>query len=173
MLFRFTVLMFVDCMSLGIYKYLHNERISKNTICGIGTMMRETAIQNTVRLEYAKRGYQLFRNNSGCLKNDDGVPIRFGLGNDSKAANRVYKSSDLIGWEPVTITPDMVGQTIARFVSIECKPGDWTPAAPPQPGAKGERWHHEEAQRRWLDMVVKAGGTGLMVSGTGIKDTSS
>jgi hypothetical protein len=30
-------------------------------------------------------------------------------------------SGDLIGWTPVTITPDMVGKTIAVFTSVETK----------------------------------------------------
>ena len=30
-------------------------------------------------------------------------------------------SADLIGWTPIIITPDMVGQTVAVFTSIEAK----------------------------------------------------
>lgn len=30
-------------------------------------------------------------------------------------------SADLIGWVPVVVTPDMVGQTVAVFVSVETK----------------------------------------------------
>ena len=30
-------------------------------------------------------------------------------------------SSDLIGWRSLTITPDMVGQTVAVFAAIEVK----------------------------------------------------
>ena len=32
-------------------------------------------------------------------------------------------TSDLIGWQSVTITPEMVGQRVARFVAVECKSG--------------------------------------------------
>lgn len=32
-------------------------------------------------------------------------------------------SSDLIGWTPITITADMVGNTHAVFTAIECKTG--------------------------------------------------
>jgi ribosomal protein S19 len=30
-------------------------------------------------------------------------------------------SGDLVGWEPITITPEMVGQQIAVFTSVEVK----------------------------------------------------
>lgn len=30
-------------------------------------------------------------------------------------------SSDLIGWTPVVITPDMIGKTVAVFTAIEVK----------------------------------------------------
>jgi hypothetical protein len=52
-------------------------------------------------------------------------------------------SSDLIGWTPVTITPDMVGTTIAVFTAVEVKTG---------------RVRVTEAQTRFLDAVTAAGG---------------
>lgn len=66
-------------------------------------------------------GMRLYRNNSGMLYNEAGVPVRFGLGNDSAKVNKLFKSGDFIGWYPLTITPDMVGQTVAVFVNIEVK----------------------------------------------------
>ncbi len=54
----------------------------------------------------------MFRNNVGAIKNHKGQWIRFGL---------VKGSSDLIGWTPVKITRNMVGQTVAVFTAIECK----------------------------------------------------
>ncbi len=36
-------------------------------------------------------------------------------------AGLVKGSSDLIGWTPVTITQDMVGQTVAVFTGVETK----------------------------------------------------
>jgi hypothetical protein len=61
----------------------------------------EQAIQNDIRLELGHGSARLFRNNTGCLRNDRG--------------------RDLIGWKTVEITPDMVGMTVAVFTAIEVK----------------------------------------------------
>ena len=52
-------------------------------------------------------------------------------------------SSDLIGWKAVAITPDMVGQSLAVFVSVEVK----TP-----------RGSFQTGQRPWLNSVEEFGG---------------
>lgn len=52
-------------------------------------------------------------------------------------------SGDLIGWRSITITPEMVGTTIAQFVSLEAKEG---------------AGRLEIEQRAWLDAVNAAGG---------------
>ena len=54
----------------------------------------------------------MFRNNTGALKDAQGRLVRYGL---------CKGSSDLIGWRSLTITPDMVGQTVAVFAAIEVK----------------------------------------------------
>jgi len=64
---------------------------------------------------------RLFRNNSGVLMNEVGVPVRFGLGNESSKFNKQFKTGDFVGWFPVTITPEMVGKTVAVFANIEAK----------------------------------------------------
>jgi hypothetical protein len=76
----------------------------------------------------------LYRNNCGVLQDRRGVPVRYGL---------QPGSSDLIGWRTVTITPDMVGQQVAVFTSIEVK----TPTGRVKP-----------EQQQWLDAVQAAGG---------------
>ncbi len=124
-------------------------------------MSSESAAQNAIRLEYARRGYNLFRNNNGVLKNENGVPVRYGLANETKEENKIYKSSDLIGWRTVTVTPEMVGRTVAIFCTFEAKPSDWRPAL------SGEKFDHEQAQMRWIDMVVAAGGEGAILTGAG------
>jgi hypothetical protein len=71
----------------------------------------ETEIQQQIR-ELSTGNVRLFRNNNGVAKMKDGSVVRYGLGNGT---------SDLIGWESVVITPDMVGQTFARFLAPEVK----------------------------------------------------
>lgn len=111
--------------------------------------MKEQAVQNHIRLKAAQMGLELWRNNSGVLKDDRGVPVRFGLGNDSKKANQTIKSSDLIGITPVTITPDMVGQTLGVFTAIEVKGDGWQY----RPNDK-----RSLAQKAYIDIVRRAGG---------------
>lgn len=112
----------------------------------------EAQASQVVRLRAAAWGCKVFRNNSGVLMNDVGVPVRFGLGNESKQVNQNFKSSDLIGWTPVTITPDMVGKQLAVFTSIEAK----------ALGFKEKENYtlrqREYAQKKWLDLVTNAGG---------------
>ena len=84
-------------------------------------MTPEAKASDNVRLRASVFGSRLFRNNSGVLINEVGVPVRFGLGNESKKLNKEFKSSDYIGFTPVTITPDMVGKQVAVFTAIEVK----------------------------------------------------
>jgi len=88
--------------------------------------MSEAQQQQEIRLESWRRGQPLLRNNSGATQDATGRMIRYGLGNDSAKLNKAFKSSDLIGITPVTITPDMVGQTVGIFTAREIKPLGWT-----------------------------------------------
>lgn len=108
----------------------------------------ETEVQNEVLLQASKLGWRLFRNNVGVAYRQDGVPIRYGLANNSKQMNQILKSSDLIGIKPTLITPDMVGQTIGVFTAIECKRGDW----------KRGTTKREEAQNNFIGLVISLGG---------------
>jgi hypothetical protein len=117
----------------------------------------EAAVQQLVRLEAARSGWHLWRNNVGALKDERGRVVRFGLGNDSAALNKRIKSSDLIGWRRVTVTPDMVGGHIAQFVCREIKEPDWRYTGTPR----------EEAQQRWIGMVLADGGDACFASGGG------
>ncbi len=62
-------------------------------------------------------------------------PIRYGVCNPG--------GSDLIGWTPVQITPDMVGKTVAVFTAVEVK----TPNGKPT-----------EHQLNFITQVLRAGG---------------
>ncbi|NBV62657.1 MAG: VRR-NUC domain-containing protein [Rhodobacteraceae bacterium] len=91
------------------------------------------AVQNAIRLEHGSGPARLWRNNTGALKDATGRLVRYGL---------CPGSSDLIGLRQVTITPDMVGQTLAVFTAIEVK----------------DQGRLTEQQRAFITMVQQAGG---------------
>ena len=97
-------------------------------------MLSEQTIQQHIRLACSSGNCRLFRNNTGTLKDANGRPVQFGL---------CKGSADLIGWRTVTITPEMVGQQIAVFTSIE---------------VKSSSGRVKPEQRQWLDAVQAAGG---------------
>lgn len=117
----------------------------------------ESAVQVAVRLEAANKGMRLFRNNVGAMIDARGVPIRYGLANESKQVNEAIKSADLIGWKSLTITSEHIGQRMAIFVSRECKKVGWR--------YTGDK--HEQAQLAWAQLVVSAGGDAAFCTGTG------
>ena len=96
----------------------------------------ETTLQQQIRLAVGTRSdLRLFRNNTGTLPDPrTGRPVQFGLARGS---------ADLIGWRSVVVTPDMVGQRIAVFTSIEVKT------------ATGRLRPEQQA---WLGVVQGAGG---------------
>lgn len=116
--------------------------------------MSESALQSHVRLEAARRGVYLWRNNSGALPDARGVPVRFGLGNDSPKINEVLKSSDLIGIMPLLIEPRHVGMRLGVFMSPELKDPGWI-------GARNQR---ERAQENWINLINANGGRAGFVS---------
>jgi len=86
--------------------------------------MKESGVTSHIRLDAAKQGVLLLRNNSGAYKDEYGHFIRYGLGSfipekDKKA------SSDYIGPTPVLITPEMVGKVLGVFTAVEIKHEDW------------------------------------------------
>lgn len=127
----------------------------------------EGAIQRELRLEGARAGKYLFRNNRGAgrfaLKNElgqlyEGPHVRWGLANDSKALGDAVKSADLVGFERVNITQEMVGTHIARFLSVEVKRADWKYSGTLQ----------EIAQVKWATLVNWEGGRALITNKTGV-----
>lgn len=87
----------------------------------------ESEVEQLIKIDGVQFGCFLMRNNSGALKDLTGRPVRYGLGNDSKARNEKIKSSDEIGFTRVLITPEMVGKTIAVVTAIEIKAPGWKP----------------------------------------------
>jgi hypothetical protein len=122
--------------------------------------MDESEIQQRIQIEGPFYGCQLMRNNSGALKDATGRWVFFGLGNVSKKHGDTFKSSDLIGFRQVKITPEMVGQTIAVFTAIEVKKPDHK---------KDKRFH---AQLAFVSWVKAAGGiAGIVTSVDEFKKT--
>jgi hypothetical protein len=94
----------------------------------------EQQIQQHIRIACSTGATRLWRNNTGTLRDQHGRPVQFGLARGS---------ADLIGYRTVTITPEMVGQQVAVFASIEVK----TPTGRIRPD-----------QRAWMETVQAAGG---------------
>jgi hypothetical protein len=104
-------------------------------------MNPETHLQQRIRLACSVGRSRLFRNNVGALRDaTTGRLIRFGL---------CPGSADLIGWRRLTITPEMVGTTIAQFVSLEVK-------------APGRIRETRPDQLVWRDQVAAAGGLAVI-----------
>lgn len=122
----------------------------------IFTPRNEAEVQGLIRVEAMKVACQLWRNNVGVARTIDpktfrpSQPIRYGLCNETPEQNKILKSSDLIGIQTITITPDMVGQQIGVFTSIEVKAPDWNPNKTLDA--------HETAQLAWINLVKSRGG---------------
>ena len=97
---------------------------------------KETTLQQEIRLALGQLpDLRMFRNQVGQLPDlRTGRPVQFGLAKGS---------SDLIGFKTIEVTPDMIGQKLAVFTSIEVKT------------AKGRL---TPMQHNWLSCVRKAGG---------------
>ena len=119
--------------------------------------MSEQAVKAAVRLEAASKGIHLWINNVGAFIDSRGVQVRYGLANDSKRLNSIFKSADLIGIRPILIGPEHLGLVIGQFVARECKQASWS--------YKGN--DHELAQMAFLRLVSFAGGDASFCNGTG------
>lgn len=119
--------------------------------------MSEAAVQQRVRIEAARNGVILWRNNVGALRDERGVPVRYGLCNDTAAVNERIKSGDLIGIRKRLIDSSMIGHTLGQFVSRECKPDGWRFTGTPR----------EVAQAKWIEIVIANGGDAAFATGAG------
>lgn len=117
----------------------------------------ENEVQAHVRVAASLGGDVLWRNNVGVLPDARGVPVRFGLCNDSKAVNDRCKSADLIGIKRVTVTPAHVGSTLGVFYAREVKRAGWRYTGTPR----------EVAQLRFIEAVVAMGGDAGFACGEG------
>ena len=96
----------------------------------------ETKLQQEIRLALGTiPSLRLFRNQVRQLPDPrTGRYVQFGLAKGS---------SDLVGFKTIKITPEMIGQEVAQFVSIEIKT---------------ERGKLTEVQQNWLQKVHDSGG---------------
>ncbi len=106
-------------------------------------MITETDVQNAVRLASQAAGGVAGRNNVGAVPDDRGSPVRFGLGNDSAALNRVFKMGDLVGIMPTRAHTGpwgaaMTAVTMGIFIMLECKEPAWKWRATPREVAQWE-----------------------------------
>jgi hypothetical protein len=126
-----------------------------------GDPRSEAYVQSAVRLGAVPLGATLWRNNVGAAQMPDGSHVRFGLANDSAKLNDVLKSSDLIGWQTITVQPHMVGSVLAVFVAAEAKEEGWTYSGTPR----------EMAQLAFIELVIRSGGRAGFVTSTAQLDT--
>lgn len=100
-------------------------------------MTTEKDIERSIILHASKIGSTLFKNNVGMYTDSKGNVIRYGL---------CKGSSDLIGWTPIVITPDMVGKKVAVFTAVEVKKN------------KFGKYKATDLQKAFIAAVNKAGG---------------
>lgn len=96
-------------------------------------MTTESSIQKAVQIMASKLGMRLFRNNVGKFYTGRHSritkPTQFILMPGDVLIRSAYPvsaglcegSSDLIGFTPITITPDMVGKQVSVFTALEVK----------------------------------------------------
>lgn len=124
-------------------------------------MPSENIAQQRIRLALGTvPGLRIFRQNVGKLWSGSqrvkGPRQNVNLGprdlliRDARivSAGLCQGSSDLVGWQSVEITPDMVGLKVAVFVALE---------------VKGERGRATPEQKNFVERVLEAGGRAAIV----------
>lgn len=116
-------------------------------------MSSETDIMRRLQRRASELGARLFRQNTGMAwvgsKTQRGLAtVRLGQNDvvirNARPFHAGFKGmSDLGGWVPVTITPDMVGETVAVYTQAEIKKPGGRPTA---------------EQVAWIEAVNRAGG---------------
>lgn len=131
------------------------RRMTTATTRDSSTASTEAGASQRVRLQYAEAGHVMWRNNVGVFMNEQGVPVRCGIANESKQMNKKIKSSDLIGIQQVLITHEMVGGIMGQFVAREVK----------EPGWRYMATDREQAQLAFIELVLSKGGDAAFTTG--------
>jgi hypothetical protein len=142
------------CVHLGTYEYDEKETL-------------EGEVQRELRLEAARQGKYLFRNNRGAGRMESGNYVRYGLANDSKKLGDTLKAADLVGLETIFVTMEMVleavsqglpGYKVGRFLSVEVKRPSW----------KFSGSLEDMAQLKWATFVNDTGGRAIITNCAGV-----
>ena len=114
--------------------------------------MNERDNQDAILKASSEMGARLFRNNVGkgyvgklIFKGRDVLIKGFRV----LHAGLCQGSSDLIGWDTILITPEMVGKKIAVFKAVEVKARNGLPT---------------KEQVNFINQVNKAGGIGIIAN---------
>jgi hypothetical protein len=97
----------------------------------------EGGIMRDCMLRASALGMRLLRYQVGTFQTLDGRPVKIG----------VPGVSDCIGWRPLTITQDMVGQTVAQFMACE---------------VKTKKGRATDQQKHFLALVEQSGGVAFV-----------
>lgn len=73
----------------------------------------ETDVWKQIQIDLSPEGFRLFRNQRYKGKTDKGFWIDCGVGGDG--------GHDLVGYQIIIITPEMVGMKFARYTEVEAK----------------------------------------------------
>lgn len=122
---------------------MEEARVQGEIFLEIGSLPDTRLFRNTVGLGFhGQKLESIYISKPGIFKIPKGYtllkhsrPVKFGL----------FKgSSDLVGYTKKTITPDMVGKTVAIFTSIEVKANEKKKSSP--------------EQKNWIQKVLEWGG---------------
>jgi hypothetical protein len=108
--------------------------------------MAEFTFMKNVLAAFGRGSVRLFRSNAGVSWQGDEVQRTAKvvvLENPRAIHGWPAGTADLVGWQTVTVTPEMVGRRVALFVAVE---------------TKSPRGRLTAAQRRFLAAVESAGG---------------
>lgn len=127
--------------------------------------MSEANVMRRIMKRLSVEGARVFRNNVGQAWTGSAKMIRksgayFCEEGDVilRRARRFHgglevKSSDIIGWTPVTITESMVGKTVAVFTGIEVKSDEKKAVS-----ASKSKQAHEKGQQNFCAAIRFSGG---------------